>query len=846
MTRGQRSGFLTKAVLASRLSYHTKQPIDPTAYGAPHLLGAAEFHGLVSAQEWTETVGRDETTLPCYLYTHVTDAATRNALDRYVVACSELFFRGSLVVNYMAQRSCGVRLSGADNRQVPVERPRFDHEAHRFDITDLFFDVDGLERDVRSSAFKQVFLPERWPSAEAPRDPRVALELEEKAAQLPSLPDWLAVMSVSGWDNAINRMATKLWGNTQVHARCDIAKRAADYLRMAPFDPAVHRPDGYNYDGDNAARHALAMTLTGRLRPLTVSTGDWEMLGHLRRAIGVRDEDVTYYPPDKPDITRVLLDLHFFLTRYGCGSRSYLPVVSRGRQYVYVDGKILLGLRAQIVKDQKKSAASSAACSSQKSKASSAACSKQKPARAEGCDLAGPSDGHPPDTSIPPIGVLRGLDPDTFNRRRRALRKELRKKYGTAQRRETDGDKRRRLRMLEAKWWKRGSGRMRRGAHVDSIETDGVGMRLCMKTPIDMRPFIQELPSLDALKQARRDAARAKRDAKSGVTARALRTCSSSAHALGCGCDFGAVADTVNVGIDTGRAKLFTAAVQFAPDESPCTVTFTRHEYYYKMGYRRRAAWEAAQLERTPGLRAALDSLSAVTDAANGESACVRCCDVARVDAYLDAAKAHEGLLVNEYVVSKERALLKMRMFRAKKASLDRAVNRLMVATRECSGANKQLLFGVGAGGFPSTGRGELPAPTTSLSVAFARGIKREQLRGRTVHVFSVDEFRTTRQCAECEGDTEAPIVRRRNRDGGAFHGRSRRLRLCRACGHEEGGRLRDRDVQAARNILKLTVALYADQPRPMHRSTCLEGSQGVFRCRFATHGGIPTFAITT
>ena len=91
---------------------------------------------------------------------------------------------------------------------------------------------------------------------------------------------------------------------------------------------------------------------------------------------------------------------------------------------------------------------------------------------------------------------------------------------------------------------------------------------------------------------------------------------------------------------------------------------------------------------------------------------------------------------------------------------------------------------------------------------------------GRHVVVYSVDEFRTTLCCCECGSVTTAPMVRHRRKDKTTgevvIHDEpSRRLRQCTQC--SEDGKLRDRDVQGARNILKLTQALFFGLPRPEH-----------------------------
>ena len=114
----------------------------------------------------------------------------------------------------------------------------------------------------------------------------------------------------------------------------------------------------------------------------------------------------------------------------------------------------------------------------------------------------------------------------------------------------------------------------------------------------------------------------------------------------------------------------------------------------------------------------------------------------------------------------------------------------------------------MGAAGFASTGRGELAAPTAQMTQALERALRREELRGRKVERMAVDEYRTTMCCCACGAVTQAAWVRKK----GEME-RSLRLRSCTTC-HPDG-KLRDRDVQGARNILWATQHEYYGQQRP-------------------------------
>jgi hypothetical protein len=187
--------------------------------------------------------------------------------------------------------------------------------------------------------------------------------------------------------------------------------------------------------------------------------------------------------------------------------------------------------------------------------------------------------------------------------------------------------------------------------------------------------------------------------------------------------------------------------------------------------------------------------------------------------AYLRAETAHRQVLDEEFVNNVDRARWKMAMHRGKRRCLDAAVQTLLRRALSAEPAARPLVVGIGNAGFPSNGpRGELPAPTSELSKALKRGIRNIRATGRGVTVLTLDEFRTTMCCCACGSVTTPPTVTRRYRDRRTGEmviadGPSRRLRCCHTCSNT--GKLRDRDVQASRNILWLAMAAYYGLPRP-------------------------------
>jgi len=78
-----------------------------------------------------------------------------------------------------------------------------------------------------------VFFPERWPTKEVHPHPDIEAVVTQKKGNdiLPSGPeDWKDIMPVTGWDTVLNRMATKLSGDVEVHCRANLARRVGSWL----------------------------------------------------------------------------------------------------------------------------------------------------------------------------------------------------------------------------------------------------------------------------------------------------------------------------------------------------------------------------------------------------------------------------------------------------------------------------------------------------------------------------------------------------------------------------------------------------------------------------------------
>ncbi|PNH00676.1 hypothetical protein TSOC_013487 [Tetrabaena socialis] len=501
-----------------------------------------------------------------------------------------------------------------------------------------------LPEDVRNSAFKQVFLPERWPTVGVLRDALIAGLLGQHAQRLPAPPPWRDVMVPTGWDNAINRMATKYSGNIQVHAIAGIERSVTTYLLRV----RLH---------EGTPRMLLSETTLKRPRPLAISNDDYCMCMDIRVALGVQIGDPTCYPPNQIPWSPNVFALHCFLVRHGCGDRSYLPIATRGRKYCYVDAKITKAMLAQLKRSNKNKSAG------------------EKPLTKKGKGSQPEPEPEPePDEQVEQeqeqshqasecVGDLLGFTPIAFNKLNQDIRRQVRgrlradKHHPGRHTYERDKPKRRQARKRRKQRRQRirervkrlGTGRMPARGRVDSFETDGIGLRLCLKSPVMFEQYVQPLPL-----QPPPHPSPLTRVSKKNSTVKAASP---------------GEAAPIMVGVDTGRAKLFAAAVSHHACKKPESVVFTRRQYYASMGYWRQQKWSQAR-----GTSIRVQEALAALALAGG----LKSCDEARWTAALDAEKQHEEILKAEYEEETEYALWRMRLFRKKRQSLDRAMHGLL------------------------------------------------------------------------------------------------------------------------------------------------------------------------
>ena len=373
------------------------------------------------------------------------------------------------------------------------------------------------------------------------------------------------------------------------------------------------------------------------------------------------------------------------------------------------------------------------------------------------------------------LQTMLSLDSESFNRRRSQLRKMLRARY----RHRPPGD---RQRLLKRKWQNLGHSCLPKAANVRSFETDGVGLRLVLELPGERPVPLSSDPCSSGPTWQSDERADSNEPVSKAVAAE----------------------DVYAIGIDTGRAKLMTSA---ATDGE--VRVLTRSAYYFKQRQSWTRRWEKGRAAQ-PHIRAALNALS--------DSGGFKNADADTWSVSFATVVSHWNTLYEEYVETAERAQHKMLCFRWKRSCVDRFIADMLRPAPE--GAT--IHVGLGDGCFSSTGRGEQAVPTTAIGRAFKRVRK---CRDMSFVMHSIDEFKTTICCYRCGSETTALRVAGHRIStcacvAGAPSGNcalraSRRFRLCAECA-EPNGMVRNRDVNAAKNILQLLLHELQGLPRPI------------------------------
>ena len=387
------------------------------------------------------------------------------------------------------------------------------------------------------------------------------------------------------------------------------------------------------------------------------------------------------------------------------------------------------------------------------------------------------------------------------------------------------------------------------GSRVTSIETDGVGLSIVIDTEKSMPEYRSMEEHRPLTEKEKREYAQAKR--KEEIE----RICK--------------LADAIEKGLDPGRVNLYTTAQEkenmipasgrrrgeqrlstdhVGKDTNNADNVYERRFYSRERhldvtGQKRMTAWRDERT-RDPLVSEALKDLSL--------SGGAHCYNADRWTTYLMALHKHRATLWQEFQESEERCKKRMVAHRLGQRALARAADNLVM-----DGVLQKrpviIAYGTGFGG-ACGGRGEASVPVKAMYKALMAAFRRHRIRGGVIDVW---EHLTTCKCYKCEQrmatrripwnekDVEKAEKKARTkvevslaeaaraREAGQmvcdpppllppdppYEHRlkvDRDFRICEQCSQTEQTRkLRNRDFNAAINILKLLQCELRGENRP-------------------------------
>lgn len=352
-----------------------------------------------------------------------------------------------------------------------------------------------------------------------------------------------------------------------------------------------------------------------------------------------------------------------------------------------------------------------------------------------------------------PLQQLFGLTTPQFNHRKQMVRKQIKKRL------RDEHDCKSKKNKLRKKWKNLGRGCLPRSATIKTISTDGVGLRLCLEfIPKEEERDATPLKSFEELKQLQNEGA-------------------------------------VCIGEDRGRVRLITSV-----DDNNKVQMITRKAFYNAIRHKEGSAWEQMRMKDTVWGTACAE-LSKAGGFSNKN-----------IETWKASLKVYNEpetfkAVYDEQLLNKVRSQKKMRCFRRKRAFMDQSIKKLFEAALPKNKKNgKHIIYGTGDGNFSSGGKGEKSVPTTAIDIAIRRVVKVHNIYHK-IHKTMINEFHTTASCHECHKLMEKHITK--------FQKESFRYRKCVHCHPETNGTKRNRDVNAAKNMILLLKCALDGKERP-------------------------------
>lgn len=563
---------------------------------ANDLLKEAYNKNLITEKQYIVSLPKKFSVLKSYLYTYIKNEFHRSQIEKYVKLYSKFYIRGTYIANLLCK-----------SKFVSYKK------IERINLNILSNNATQLYNLIENkNVFKQIFLPERWPTKEIELHDWIGNTRDTHQNILSHLYDenYKNLMPVTGWDNALNSMYIKYRANIENHVKVHLLDNVKKYIQKVC---------------ECEDKKLLINLFERKPRPLCISNNDYEHIVELREYIGINkynciNKFINYNEKN--------FQLHIKLIRSNSINSTFLPLATLTRKYAYIDTKLGQFLfREKSIKDTQ--------------------------------------DKH--------ITEILGLTFENIKKIKKEKRKSIRKKK---------------------KNYKNGMGvSIPKYSSIISIETDGIGLSIKLESAIkEVININNEIKEEDKLE------------------------------------------NPIFVGIDTGRAKIFTASIMTNSSTREIqNVVYTRHKYYYEIKHRIRKNLILQKMREDIELQNIHNDLSLDNGKRN-------------IQTYITKQHNYSNKLLNEYLESKEYALWRMRLFRLTVKSRDNSVREII---RKAN--NRPIIIGMGDAGFSSNSKGEKSVPTSGILKAF---YKQKFIYHQPIKIIPIDEFKTSKICCDCFTET--------------------------------------------------------------------------------------------
>lgn len=294
------------------IGHDIKKNLD--TLGKNELVWKAYDEGILSELEREASLNRTHSTIPCYLYTHITDEQVRKRIEEYVKVYSMLQTRGSLLANLMV----------------------LELEKHTFEKNTFPSKLCSIPKFLTDeNELKKCFLPERWMNKKKNNevDPLLSQTLLKYKADLDSLLPLDLLMVNTGWDNALNHMGTVYLGNIKVMFLTSLLPRIQKFINLRSFSIG-------------SLKKEVAKTVLFNLRPSNeICQEDFEWAIRFRNFLGIEKDKTFNSSEHLKELNDRTWTLHLWIQEvFKEDGYSKLPYMTLSRKYAYLEEKIIRNL----------------------------------------------------------------------------------------------------------------------------------------------------------------------------------------------------------------------------------------------------------------------------------------------------------------------------------------------------------------------------------------------------------------------------------------------------------------------------------------------------------------------